>query len=58
MEVILYTIPEAAKLLYTSNPGVYRLINKGKLGYVDFTGCRRIPKTEVDRLLNDIKYKK
>lgn len=58
MEVILYTIPEAAKLLYTSRTGVYRLINKGKLGYVDFTDCMRIPKTEIDRLLNDIKYKK
>lgn len=56
MEKILYTIPEVAQILLTNRNKVYRMINEGILGYVDVTGCKRIPKSEVERVTADVKF--
>ena len=51
--MLVYTVPEVAKLLKISRKGVYNLINRGTLKAVKIGGVLRIRKEEIDRLLDE-----
>jgi len=49
---LAYTPQEFAALLGKSATWAYRLIYAGRLNVIEGLGCRMIPRTELDRILN------
>ena len=48
---LVVTVGEAARMLRVSPAYVWDLIKKGMLNSISFGRMRRIPRTEIDRLL-------
>ena len=48
---VVFTIPEAAEILKVSIKTIYNALNAGKIFSVYILGARRIPGTEIERLL-------
>ena len=55
MEPLFLRVREAAPLLGLSRSKTYELVMRGTLGSVLIDGCRRIPRSELDRFVADIK---
>jgi excisionase family DNA binding protein len=48
---LVYTVPEAAELLGVNSASIYRAIARKKIRTLKIFRHKKIPKTEIDRLL-------
>jgi hypothetical protein len=49
----LFTITETAALCRRSRVWVYRLMRRGAVRFIPFGGAKRIPRSEIERILSE-----
>lgn len=48
---LAYSVDDAAELFSVTRATIYRWITAGKISTVKLGGCRRIPRSELERVL-------
>ena len=52
VERVCFTVSEACSVLRVSRATLYKLMGQGRLKYVTLLDSRRIPRTEINQLLD------